>query len=70
MSRREIQVLQKIAGGLSYQDIAARLCLSGKTVAHYRRQLLDTLGARNDVQLAGIARDQGLADIESVRKVL
>jgi two-component system, NarL family, invasion response regulator UvrY len=62
LSRREIQVLQKIAGGLCADDIAAGLCLSAKTVAHYRRQLLDKLGARNDVQLAGIARDQGLAN--------
>ena len=70
LSRREIQVLHKIACGLSNEDIAARLCLSGKTVAHYRRQLLDKLGARNNVQLAGIARDQGLADSESQRETL
>lgn len=70
LSRREIQVLQKIANGLSYDDIAVRLCLSAKTVAHHRRQLLDKLGARNDVQLAGIARAQGLADTESQREAL
>lgn len=68
LSRREMQVLQKIAKGLSHDEIATRLCLSTKTVAQYRRQLLDKLGARNDVQLAGIARDQGLADLESQRE--
>ena len=65
LSRREIQVLQKIASGLPHEEIALRLCVSTKTVAQYRRQLLDKLAARNDVQLAAIARDQGLADIES-----
>ena len=68
LSRREIQVLQQIASGWSHDEIALRLCLSGKTVAHHRRQLLDKLGARNDVQLAAIARDQGLADIDSLRE--
>ena len=68
LSRREMQVLQKIAKGLSHDEIATRLCLSTKTVAQYRRQLLDKLGARNDVQLAAIARDQGLADLESQRE--
>jgi len=66
LSRREIQVLQKIAIGLPHEEIALRLCLSAKTVAQYRRQLLEKLGARNDVQLAVIARDQGLADIDSL----
>ena len=65
LSRREIQVLHKIASGLPHDEIALRLCLSAKTVAQFRRQLLEKLGARNDVQLAAIARDQGLADIES-----
>ena len=68
LSRREMQVLQKIAKGQSHDEIATRLCLSTKTVAQYRRQLLDKLGARNDVQLAAIARDQGLADLESQRE--
>ena len=68
LSRREMQVLQKIAKGQSHDEIATRLCLSAKTIAQYRRQLLDKLGVRNDVQLAGIARDQGLADLESQRE--
>ena len=66
LSRREIQVLQQITSGLGHDDIARKLCLSAKTVAHHRRQLLAKLGARNDVQLAGIARAQGLADIDTL----
>jgi len=66
LSRREVQVLQQIANGLSPDDIAERLCLSVKTVAHHRRHLLTKLDARNDVQLATIARDQGLADADAV----
>lgn len=65
LSRREIQVLQQIAKGLAMSDIAALLSLSGKTIAHHRRQLLAKLEVHNDVQLAGVARDLGLTDIDT-----
>ncbi len=66
LSRRELQVLQQIAKGLSPDEIAAQLSLSNKTIAHHRRQLLQKLGVKNDVQLASLARDQGLIDIDSL----
>lgn len=62
LSRREVQVLQQIALGLTHDAIAAQLALSSKTIAHHRRELLRKLAAENDVQLAAVARDQGLAD--------
>lgn len=65
LSRREVQVLQQIARGLTHEDIATQLSLSHKTVAHHRRALLRKLTAHNDVQLAAIARDQGLADSDA-----
>ena len=46
-------------------DIAALLSLSSKTIAHHRRQLLAKLEVHNDVQLAGVARDLGLTDIDT-----
>ncbi len=66
LSRREVQVLQQIANGLSPEEIAAQLSLSVKTVAHHRRLLLRKLEAHNDVQLATIARDQGIADSDTL----
>ncbi|MGE0486915.1 MAG: response regulator [Gammaproteobacteria bacterium] len=66
LSRREVQVLQQIACGLTHDAIAARLSLSAKTVAHHRRLLLRKLEVDNDVQLAAIARDQGLADSDTL----
>lgn len=66
LSRREVQVLQHIALGLDAGDIAVRLNLSPKTIAHHRRLLLRKLEASNDVQLAAIARDQGLADSDTL----
>lgn len=66
LSQREVQVLQQISNGASVEDIAANLSLSIKTIAHHRRALLSKLDVRNDVQLATIARVQGLADADSI----
>lgn len=57
---RELQVLERIAQGKGSEEIAQQLKLSVKTVQAHRRHLLEKLGARNDVQLARLARDHGL----------
>ncbi len=63
LTRRELQVLQQVSEGGSIEVIAARMCLSPKTIAHHRRRLLSKLGCENDVQLAIVARSQGLTDL-------
>ena len=63
LSRREIQVLHQISEGLTITEIARRMCLSPKTVAHHRRSLFTKLAVQNDVQLANVARTQGLTEI-------
>jgi two-component system invasion response regulator UvrY len=63
LTRRELEVLQRISLGLGPDEIARRLSLSVKTVAYHRRRLMEKLGARNDVKLSLIARRQGLADL-------
>ena len=66
LSQREIQVLHLLAAGQSLDEIADRVHLSPKTVAHHRRRLLYKLDASNDVQLVAIACRHGLADIGAV----
>ncbi|MCC7120219.1 MAG: response regulator transcription factor, partial [Gammaproteobacteria bacterium] len=63
LTQREIEVLQRIAEGMTSAEIALRLCLSPKTVAYHRRRLYEKLGADNDVKLALVAREQGLCDL-------
>lgn len=63
LTRRELEVLQRISLGLGPNEIAGRLSLSVKTVAYHRRRLMEKLGADNDVKLSLIARRQGLADL-------
>ena len=63
LTRREIEVLQRISLGLNADEIADRMSLSIKTIAYHRRRLMDKLGVSNDVKLSLIARSQGLADL-------
>lgn len=60
LSDRELEVLRLLADGQGPADIAGALHLSRKTVGSYRRRLRGKLAARNDLQLARIARQHGL----------
>lgn len=61
LSAREITVLQLLAQGHSNQDIANQLAISFKTVSTYKTRLLEKLHASSLVELASIARRNGLA---------
>ena len=47
LTRRERQLLEAYAHGLSNQETAKQLCLSPRTVQTYSSQLLQKLGANN-----------------------
>jgi two-component system, NarL family, nitrate/nitrite response regulator NarL len=53
LTRRELQVLQSIANGLSNKQIAAELGLSIKTVEKHRQQVMDKLNIHG---IAGLTR--------------
>ena len=52
LSRREREVAQLVAGGLSNREIATRLFLSERTVDNHVQHILDKLGFRSRVQVA------------------
>lgn len=60
LSTREDQVFRLLASGQSVGAIAATLSLSPNTVSNYRARILETTGARNDVELALYAVRHGL----------
>lgn len=62
LSDRELQVLQLIAGGLSVNDIAARLNLSPKTVSTHKTRLLEKMNMSNQAELIRYALAHGLVD--------
>jgi len=52
LSRREREVAQLVAGGLSNREIAQRLYLSERTVDNHLHHILDKLGFDSRVQVA------------------
>ncbi len=60
LTDRELEILGKIAEGLSNKQIAARLHLAGGTVKNYVTAILGKLGVSDRTQAALKARDLGL----------
>jgi DNA-binding NarL/FixJ family response regulator len=60
LTRRETQVAALVARGLTNRDIAARLCLSVRTVEAHVDHILTKLGFRTRTQLAAWAHEEGL----------
>lgn len=59
LTDRETDVLRAAATGLTTEQIAATLYLSGGTVRNYLSNALAKLGARNRIDAIRIARDAG-----------
>ena len=51
LTRRELQVLLKLAQGCDLQQAASSLCLSVKTVGGYRTRILEKLGLRSNGEM-------------------
>jgi ATP/maltotriose-dependent transcriptional regulator MalT len=60
LSRRELEVVRLVAGGLTNREIAARLVLSTRTVDMHVRSILSKLRCRTRTEAAGRAADLGL----------
>jgi len=53
LARREVEVAQLVAEGLSNKEVAARLLISERTVATHVGHILDKLGFKSRAQIAG-----------------
>jgi NarL family two-component system response regulator LiaR len=60
ITRREHEILQLIASGLSNREIAERLFVSENTVKTHASRLFDKLGARRRTQAVQHAKEAGL----------
>ena len=60
LTNRETEVAVLAARGLTNRDIAARLCLSVRTVEVHVDHILTKLGFRTRTQLAAWAYEEGL----------
>lgn len=57
LTRREEDILRRVATGLSNREVAEALGIQEKTVKHYMTAILEKLHARNRVEATLIARD-------------
>jgi DNA-binding NarL/FixJ family response regulator len=60
LTKRESEVLNLLAEGLSYDSIGKRLSISGETVRTHVRKACDRLGAATSTQAVATALRQGL----------
>jgi NarL family two-component system response regulator LiaR len=60
ITRRELEILELIAAGLSNREIATRLFVSENTVKTHSSRLFDKLNAKRRTQAVQIAKDEGL----------
>jgi DNA-binding NarL/FixJ family response regulator len=60
LSRRELEVFRLLADGVALKQIAARLCISPKTVETHKYNIVEKLSARTPADLTKIAIRHGL----------
>lgn len=60
ITRRELEILEAIAAGLSNKEIAEKLFVSENTVKTHTGRLLDKLNAKRRTQAVQLAKDAGL----------
>lgn len=60
ITKRELEILELIANGMSNREIAEKLFVSENTVKTHSSRLLDKLGAKRRTQAVQIAKESGL----------
>jgi ATP/maltotriose-dependent transcriptional regulator MalT len=60
ITRREMEVLELIAQGMSNQEIAAKLFVSENTVKTHLSRVFDKLGAKRRTQAVQMGKEMGL----------
>jgi two-component system response regulator NreC len=63
LSDREIQVLERVAEGLTNIEIGQRLGISPKTVARHRERIMDKLDLHSSTQLVKFAIRSGVIEL-------
>jgi two-component system, NarL family, nitrate/nitrite response regulator NarL len=62
LTRRELEVVGRLAAGFTNREIAGDLAISGETVKRHLRHIFDKLGASNRLEVALFAVHHGLID--------
>jgi DNA-binding NarL/FixJ family response regulator len=62
LTRRQAHVLELVGEGLTNTEIAARLCISGKTAEHHVSAIMARLGVTSRRDAVAAARKRGLLE--------
>jgi DNA-binding NarL/FixJ family response regulator len=62
LSRRELQIMGMLAGGIGINEIADRLLISNKTVSTYKSRLMEKMGFVSTADLVRYAVQKGIAE--------
>ena len=60
ITRRELEILELIAGGFSNREIAEKLFVSENTVKTHSSRLFDKLSAKRRTQAVQLGKESGL----------
>ena len=60
LSKREIEVLQMVAGGTTNKEVAEALFISENTVKGHLSRILEKMNARNRQQAVAMAMEKGI----------
>lgn len=63
LTAREVEVLQKVAGGNRSREIGDKLSISEETVKVHIRHIMDKLRAKNRTQAFAIAVRRGIIEV-------
>jgi DNA-binding NarL/FixJ family response regulator len=63
LTKREVEVLQKIAGGNRNSDIAALLFISEETVKGHVKHIMEKLGASDRTEAVAIGVRRGIIEL-------
>jgi len=63
LTEREREVLRLVAEGLKVDEIAARLCISAKTVITHRANIMEKIGVHNTAELVKYAIREGIVKV-------
>lgn len=66
LSAREQDILQRLARGLSNEQIASELCISKRTVRQHIENIMDKLIASNRTQAVVIALKRGWIELSDL----
>ena len=64
MTRRELEVIRRVASGLTSEEIAAELGISIRTVEFHRANIKEKTGARDAIGLVRFALENKIITID------